>query len=102
MLLLVKWTLKVIYAYGKRLEFDFKGTNMFTGELIEQTYGKRGSVIHVLGNPMFEGLIEGMQYMRAGSKYRFYFPHEKVTGAKGVPPLTPVIYEIELHTIFED
>ena len=89
-------------VYGKRLEFDFKGTNMFTGELIEQTYGKRGSVIHVLGNPMFEGLIEGMQYMRAGSKYRFYFPHEKVTGAKGVPPLTPVIYEIELHTIFED
>lgn len=87
---------------GKRIEFDFKGINMFTGETIEQTYGNRPPVIHVLGSPMFEGLLEGMQLMPAGSKFRFYFPFEKVTGANGIPPYTPVIYEVELHTIYNN
>ena len=87
---------------GKRIQFDFKGTNMFTGDLIEQTYGNRESVIHVLGRPMFEGILEGLQMMNAGSQYRFYFPFEKVKNAKGIPPYTPVIYEVELHTIFDD
>ncbi len=87
---------------GKRLKFDFKGTNLFTGELIEQTYGRRDPVIHTLGSPMFEGLIEGFQLMNAGSQFRFYFPFEKVVGASGIPPYTPVVYEVELHEIFND
>ena len=87
---------------GKRIEFDFKGINMFTGEVIEQTYGKRGSVVHVLGKPMFEGIFEGLQLMNAGSQFRFYFPFEKVVGARGIPPYTPVIYEVELHNIYND
>ncbi|MCQ2274426.1 MAG: FKBP-type peptidyl-prolyl cis-trans isomerase [Bacteroidales bacterium] len=84
---------------GQRIEFDFKGINMVSGEVIEQTYGKREPVVHVLGRPMFQGLLLGMQLMNAGSKYRFYFPHQLVTGANGIPEHTPVIYEVELHKI---
>ena len=88
--------------YGQRVSFDFKGTNMLTGEVIEQTYGNREPIIHVIGKPMFQGILLGMQRMNAGSKYRFYFPHQLVQGASGIPPYTPVIYEIELHEIFND
>ena len=87
---------------GKRIRFDFKGINMSNNQVIEQTYGRRGPVIHVLGQPMFQGLLSGIQLMNTGSKYRFYFPHQLVTGANGIPPLTPVIYEVELHEIYND
>ena len=87
---------------GQRIRFDFKGTEMITGRLIEQTYGVREPIIHVLGSPMFEGLLDGMKMMNAGSKYRFYFPYQLVTGANGIPPYTPVIYEVELHEIYKD
>jgi FKBP-type peptidyl-prolyl cis-trans isomerase len=87
---------------GRRIKFDFKGTNMLTGELIEQTYGVRDPIVHVLEQPMFEGLLQGMQQMNAGSIYRFYFPYQLVAGANGIPPYTPVIYEVELHEIFEN
>ena len=87
---------------GLRIKFDFKGTNMLTSQLIEQTYGVREPVIHVLGRPMFPGLISGMKLMNAGSKFRFYFPYQLVTGANGIPPYTPVIYEVELHEIYND
>lgn len=86
--------------YGQRVSFDFKGINMLTGEVIEQTYGNREPIIHVVGKPMFQGILLGLQQMNAGSKYRFYFPHQLVQGASGIPPYTPVIYEIELHEIF--
>lgn len=88
--------------YGQRVSFDFKGSNMLTGELIEQTYGNREPIIHVVGKPMFDGILLGLQQMNAGSKYRFYFPYQLVQGASGIPPYTPVIYEIELHEIFND
>ncbi|MBR3724410.1 MAG: FKBP-type peptidyl-prolyl cis-trans isomerase [Bacteroidales bacterium] len=91
-----------VATVGKRIKFDFKGINMVTGETIEETYGHRDPVVHVLGRPMFEGLLLGMQLMNAGSKFRFYFPHQLVTGANGIPPYTPVIYEVELHEIYNN
>ena len=87
---------------GLRIRFDFKGTNMLTGEVIEQTYGVREPIIHVLDRPMFEGLLDGLQLMNAGSKFRFYFPYQLVAGANGIPPYTPVIYEVELHEIYNN
>lgn len=87
---------------GQRIRFDFKGVEMLTGKVIEQTYGVREPIVHVLGLPMFEGLLDGMQKMNAGSLYRFYFPYQLVTGANGIPPYTPVIYEVELHEIYAD
>ena len=87
---------------GKRIRFDFKGINMTNNQVIEQTYGQREPIIHTLNRPMFQGLLCGMQLMNAGSKFRFYFPHQLVTGANGIPPYTPVIYEVELHEIYND
>lgn len=88
--------------FGDIVVFDYKGYNMITGELFDQTYGQREPINHVLGKPMFAGLIEGMQLMNAGSIYRLYVPSALAFGANGtqnIPPYTPVIYEIELHSI---
>ena len=81
---------------------DFKGINMANNQVIEETYGHREPIIHTLDRPMFQGLLSGFQLMNTGSKYRFYFPHQLVTGANGIPPYTPVIYEVELHEIYND
>ncbi len=87
---------------GKRINFDFTNTNMYTGEVVDKSYGRQGSITHNLGKPMFQGLIYAMQLMNAGSKYRFYFPFNLIGNANGVPPFTPMIYEIELHEIYND
>ena len=91
--------------YAKRISFDYRSFLMLTGEPYDQTYGKRDPIIHVVGEPMFPGLIEAFQLMNAGSVYRFYFPYQLAFGAKGsgdIPGFTPFIYEIELHEIYND
>lgn len=87
---------------GLRIKFDFRSYNMADNSLIEETYGQRDPIVHVIGRPMFEGLVYGLQQMNAGSKYRFYFPSKLVANAMGVPAHTPVIYEVELHEIYKD
>lgn len=91
--------------YAQRIRFDYKSFNLLNGDPIDQTYGNRDAIIHVVGNPMFPGLIEAFQLMNAGSIYRFYFPYQLAFGAEGsggvVPGFTPVIYEIELHELYE-
>ncbi len=92
--------------YAQRIRFDYKSFNLLTGEPIDQTYGNREPIVHVVGTPMFPGLIQAFQLMNAGSIYRFYFPYQLAFGAEGsggaVPPYTPVIYEIELHELYEN
>lgn len=90
---------------GDRVKFDYKGYNMLSGEMLDQTYGQRDPIMHVLGEPMFKGLIEGMKHMNAGSIYRIYIPNQMAFGAAGsasIPPYTPVIYDVELHQIYND
>lgn len=87
---------------NKRLRFDFRGMNMLTNEVIDETYGHRDPIVHNLSRSMFPGIFYGFQLMNAGSQFRFYFPHKLVTGAKGIPTNTPVIYEVELHEIYND
>lgn len=87
---------------GLRISFDFKETNMLTGEVITQTYGERKPVVHVVGPSIFKGLYLGLQMMKAGSHYRFYFPHNLAQGAIGTPDNTPITYEVELHEIYND
>lgn len=89
---------------GDRVSFDYRSFLMFTGEPYDQTYGKREPILHVVGKPMFQGLIEGMQVMNAGSIYRFYFPYQLAFGSQGsgnIAGFTPFIYEVELHEIFD-
>lgn len=91
--------------YAQRIEFDYRSYLMLTGQPYDQTYGKREPIIHVVGEPMFPGLIEAFQLMNPGSTYRFYFPYQLAFGAAGdgnIPGYTPMIYDIELHQAFKD
>ena len=91
--------------YGLRVSFDYRSFFLMTGQPYDQTYGKRDPIVHVIGTPMFPGLIEAFQLMSAGSRYRFYFPYQVCFGARGsdgIPPFTPMIYEIELHEIYDN
>lgn len=88
--------------YAQVIRFDYRSYFMLTGEPYDQTYGVRRPITHVVGKPMFIGLVDGVQLMNAGSIYRFYFPYELVfgeSGKDGIPGYTPMIYEVELHEI---
>ena len=90
---------------GDRVSFDYRSFLMLSGEPYDQTYGKRDPIIHVVGRPMFQGLIDGMQLMNAGSIYRFYFPYQLAFGQQGsgdIPGYTPFIYEVEIHKVYDD
>lgn len=90
---------------NQRVTFDYRGYNMLTGELLDQTYGTSGSITICLNETVFKGLWMGMQMMRSGSIYRFYFPNALVFGSKGanvIPPFTAMIYEVELHQVHQD
>ena len=88
--------------YASLIVFDYRSYTMLDGQPFDQTYGKREAITHVVGTPMFPGLIEAFQMMNKGSIYRFYFPYQLAFGAQGsgdIPGYTPFIYEIELHDI---
>lgn len=90
---------------AQRILFDYRSYLLLTGEPYDQTYGKRPPIMHVVGEPMFPGLIQAFQLMNAGSIYRFYFPYELAFGEQGagpIPGFTPFIYEVELHELFEN
>lgn len=92
-------------TYAQRIRFDYRSYLLLTGEPYDQTYGKRDPIIHVVGKPMFPGLIDAFQLMNAGSKYRFYFPYQLAFGPDGsgsIPGYTPLIYEVELHELYKD
>ena len=89
--------------YGQRIRFDYR-SHLFNGEVYDQTYGRRDPIIHVVGEPMFQGLIDGFQLMNAGSLYRFYFPYQMLaneTESGSVKAFTPMIYDVELHEVYE-
>ena len=88
--------------YASLIAFDYRSFTMLDGKPFDQTYGKREPISHVVGKPMFPGLIEAFQIMNSGSIYRFYFPYQLAFGPQGsgsIPGYTPMIYEIELHSI---
>lgn len=86
-------------AYAQFVTFDYRSFYLLNGQPYDQTYGKRDPITTVVGSPMFPALIEALQLMNAGSKYRFYFPSKHTSPIGGIPPHTPLIYEIELHSI---
>ena len=88
--------------YAAHVYFDYRSFTMLDGKPYDQTYGKREPINHVIGDPMFKGLIEGMMLMNEGSIYRFYFPYQLAFGPQGsgdIPGYTPFIYEVELHSV---
>lgn len=90
-------------VYAQRVRFDYRSFLMFNGQPYDQTYGKRDPIIHVIGEPMFPGLIQAFMLMEEGSIYRFYFPYQLAFGPSGsgdIPGYTPFIYEVELHEVY--
>lgn len=87
---------------GLRIKFHFRSKNMLTGDLVEETFGRRDPIVHTLADPMFPALQQAIALMNAGAHYRFYFPADQVTNASGVPADTPLIYEVELYEIYPD
>ncbi len=88
-------------SIGQVVTFDYKGS-LTNGQVFDQTYGNRDAITHIVGEPMFPGLVEGMCLMNEGSTYRFYFPSEMAFGRNGgdmIPANSIVIYEVELHNI---
>lgn len=86
---------------GNVAVFDYKGM-MTNGQVVDQTYGVRKPITHVIGEPMMPGLIIGMCLMREGSIYRFHIPSELAFGNSsnsGFPPNSIVVYEVEMHSI---
>lgn len=91
--------------YAQRVMIDYKSFLLLTGEAFDQTYGVRDPIITVIGEPLFRGLIDALQLMNTGSIYRFYFPYQLAFGERGsrkVPPFTPIIYEVEMHEMYEN
>lgn len=88
-------------AEGLVAVFDYKGS--FTnGQVFDQTYGNRPPLTYVISDNVIPGLFEGLCMMKAGSKYRFYFPSEMAFGARGtdgVPPYSTMVYEVELYEV---
>lgn len=88
-----------------RVSFHFRSLNMFTGDTIDCTFGRRDPVTTVLNEHIIPALLSGLQLMDQGSLYRFYFPNALAYGAEGkfnLPPFTPLIYEVELLQILDD
>jgi|GEM_PF-1021711 FKBP-type peptidyl-prolyl cis-trans isomerase len=86
---------------GQVVTFDYKGS-LTNGQIIDQTYGNREPITHIVGEPMMPGLVNGLCLMNEGSIYKFYFPSEMAFGANGgdnIPPYSTLIYEVELHNI---
>ena len=96
---------------GQRIRFDFVSTNLTNGQTYVSSLDRQGTlpnlpgIIHVLGKPMIPGMIAGLQRMNAGSHYIFYFPSAQAFGAQGsdgLPPFTPLKYDIQLHEVYTD
>lgn len=91
--------------YAQRIKFDYKGFFMFTGKMIDQTYGNRQPIVTAVTKHMFPGLVQALQMMNAGSIYRFYFPQHTAFGKfgdKNIPPYTPIVYEVEVHELYNN
>lgn len=92
-------------TYAQRVEFDYISYRMPDGQIHDQTVGQREPIITVIGQHIFPGLRFALQKMNAGSKYRFYFPNRLAFGAQSsedLPAYTPMIYEIEMHKLYND
>ena len=73
--------------YAAHVYFDYRSFTMLDGKPYDQTYGKRDPINHVIGEPMFKGLIDGMM-LTFGQQ-----------GSGDIPGYTPFIYEVELHSV---
>lgn len=82
------------------VEVNYVGT-LLSGTEFDNSY-KRGQPIEFPLNGVIRGWTEGLQLMPAGSKYKFYIPHDLGYGPNGngaIPGGATLVFEVELLTI---
>jgi len=77
---------------------------LLNGKKIDSSYGG-DSLVFVLGyGTMITGVEEGISYMYAGGKSKLIMPSTLAYGSDGkgeIPPNSPLIFEIELLSVFK-
>ena len=87
---------------SSRVKVNYKGS-LLSGEVFDSSY-ERGTPADFGLNQVIPGWTEGIQLMKAGSKFEFYIPHELAYGANPRPggiikPYSLLIFEVELLEI---
>lgn len=80
-----------------RVTLYLKGMLMDGTVFVDDFASKKAQKFSVI--ELFPGLRTGVQHMKVGSRYRFYFSPEQghgLKGADGVPPQSVVIYDVDL------
>lgn len=83
------------------VKVHYKGT-LLDGTVFDSSYD-RGNPVEFPLNAVIAGWKEGLQLMKAGSKYKLYIPSKIGYGERGVsqviPPNSTLIFEVELLEI---
>lgn len=78
--------------------------NLLNGKKIESSYGG-DSLVFILGyGTLISGVEEGVSYMYAGGKAKLIMPSTLAYGKDGkgdIPPNSPLIFEVELLSVFK-
>ena len=72
---------------------------LLSGDLFDSSV-ERGEPISFPLSRVIPGWTEGLQYMSAGAKYRFFIPENLAYGSRGagaaIPPYSTLIFDVEL------
>ncbi|MGB1451982.1 MAG: DUF1573 domain-containing protein, partial [Crocinitomicaceae bacterium] len=88
-----------------RVKVHYHGTTP-AGDVFDSSVD-RGQPSEFGLNQVIKGWTEGLQLMRAGSKYKFFIPQELAYGANPQPgsiiePYMPLVFEVELLEVLTD
>lgn len=90
-------------GYGRKPKLNdyvyvyYKGT-LIDGSIFQETNHDKDPIRFKVRNTV-PGFSEGLQYIRVGSRARFYIPSDLGYGAKGsktIPPHSVIIFEVDL------